>query len=122
MRGPRAAIARDATGSTVHARGGKDVPGCEDCHGKHAIRKAQDPKARTFRLNIVEVCLKCHEDKVIEEKYGLPDQQVMAAYRESVAGAPGWARLPVGPQDPEDHRPPFEGMREEDPQTLLAVP
>ncbi|HJX72722.1 MAG TPA: hypothetical protein VJ307_01095 [Candidatus Deferrimicrobiaceae bacterium] len=75
-----------STHGIVHAKGVKDVPGCEDCHGKHAIRKAQDPKARTFRLNIVEVCLKCHEDRVIEEKYGLPDQKVMAAYRESVHG------------------------------------
>jgi hypothetical protein len=75
-----------STHGIVHAKGVKDVPGCDDCHGKHDIRKAQDPKARTFRLNIVEVCLKCHEDKVIEEKYGLPDQKVMAAYRESVHG------------------------------------
>ncbi|MGZ8432078.1 MAG: hypothetical protein ACXWWW_08990 [Candidatus Deferrimicrobiaceae bacterium] len=75
-----------STHGIVHAKGVKDVPGCEDCHGKHDIRKAQDPKARTFRLHIVEVCLKCHEDRVIEEKYGLPDQKVMAAYRESVHG------------------------------------
>jgi hypothetical protein len=70
----------------VHAKGIHDVPGCDDCHGKHDIRKVQDPKALTFRLNIVEVCLECHEDQVIEEKYGLPNQKVMAAYRESVHG------------------------------------
>ena len=28
----------------------------------------------------------CHEDRVIEEKYGLPDQKVMEAYRNSVHG------------------------------------
>ena len=75
-----------STHGIVSAKGNQDVPGCDDCHGKHDIRKAQDPKARTFRLNIVGVCLQCHEDKVIEEKYALPDQKVMAAYRESVHG------------------------------------
>src|SRR4030065_707434 len=65
-----------STHGIVHAKGVKDVPGCEDCHGKHDIRKAQDPEARTCLHNIVEVCLKCHEDKVMEEKYGLPDQKV----------------------------------------------
>ncbi len=75
-----------STHGIVHAKGNRDVPGCEDCHGKHNIRKAQDPEARTFRLNIVGVCLECHEDQVIEEKYGLPGQKVMAAYRQSVHG------------------------------------
>jgi hypothetical protein len=75
-----------STHGIVRAKGNRDVPACEDCHGKHDIRKAQDPKARTFHLNIVAVCLECHEDRVIEEKYDLPDQKVMAAYRESVHG------------------------------------
>ncbi len=75
-----------STHGIVHAKGIHDVPGCGDCHGKHDIRKVQDPKARTFRLNIVGVCLECHDDQVIEEKYDLPGQKVMAAYRESVHG------------------------------------
>ncbi len=75
-----------STHGIVHAKGIHDVPGCDDCHGKHDIRKAQDPEARTFRLTIIEVCLTCHEDRVIEEKYGLPDQKEMKAYRESVHG------------------------------------
>jgi hypothetical protein len=75
-----------STHGIVRAKGNRDVPGCDDCHGKHDIRRAQDPKARTFRLTIVSVCLQCHEDRVIEEKYALPDQKVMAAYRESVHG------------------------------------
>ena len=68
------------------AAGNRDVPGCGDCHGTHDIRKPGDPKARTFRLNIARVCLRCHEDRVIEEKYRLPDRKVMEAYRNSVHG------------------------------------
>lgn len=70
----------------AHARGIRDVPGCDGCHGKHDIRKVKDPKSRTFRLNIVAVCLACHKDRRIEEKYGLPGQKVMMAYEQSVHG------------------------------------
>jgi len=75
-----------STHGIAHAKGIQDVPGCDDCHGKHDTRKVKDPKAHTFRLNIVGVCLECHDDRVIEEKYGLPGQKVMEAYRESVHG------------------------------------
>lgn len=70
----------------ARAKGIRDVPGCADCHGKHDVRRSQDPKARTFRLNIGEVCLRCHEDRAIEEKYGLPDRSMMTAFRNSVHG------------------------------------
>jgi len=70
----------------LHAKGVTDVPGCDACHGRHDIRKSKDPAARTFRLNIVATCLRCHKDRAIEQKYNLPDQKVMAAYEESVHG------------------------------------
>jgi hypothetical protein len=75
-----------STHGKAHARGVKDVPGCEGCHGKHDIYRVQDSRSRTFRLAIVGVCLKCHKDRAIEDKYGLPGQQVMAAYEQSVHG------------------------------------
>ncbi len=70
----------------LHAKGVKDVAACSDCHGKHDILKARDPKSKTFRLNIVGVCLSCHKDRAIEEKYNLPGQKVMEAYEQSVHG------------------------------------
>jgi hypothetical protein len=45
-----------------------------------------DPEARTFRLNIVGTCLRCHKDQAIEAKYNLPDQKEMTAYEQSVHG------------------------------------
>lgn len=81
--------AKSYAGSTHgqdRAKGARDVAGCADCHGKHDILKSKDPKSRTFRLNIVAVCLKCHNDRAIEEKYKLPGQKVMAAYEQSVHG------------------------------------
>jgi hypothetical protein len=69
-----------------HAKGAREAAYCSDCHGKHDIRKSRDPASRTFRLTIVGVCLKCHKDRAIEEKFGLPGQQVMEAYEQSVHG------------------------------------
>jgi len=70
----------------LRAKGVTDVPGCDGCHGKHDIRKPKDPAARTFRLNIVATCLRCHKDQAIERKYNLPDVKVMVAYEQSVHG------------------------------------
>ncbi len=81
--------AKSYAGSTHgrdRAKGATDVAGCADCHGKHDILKARDPKSRTFRLNIVAVCLRCHNDRALEEKYNLPGQKVMAAYEQGVHG------------------------------------
>ena len=75
-----------STHAKAYAKGIRDVPGCADCHGRHDIFKVKDSRARTFRLNIVAVCLKCHKDRAIEEKYHLPDQKVMVAYEQSVHG------------------------------------
>lgn len=75
-----------STHGQSRAKGNRDVPACDDCHGRHDILKPENPKARTFRLNIVPVCLTCHKDRVIEERYGLPDQEAMEAYEHSVHG------------------------------------
>ncbi len=75
-----------STHGKSRAKGALDVAGCDDCHGKHDIMRAKDPSARSFHLNIAAVCLKCHMDRAIEDKYGLPGQQVMEAYEKSVHG------------------------------------
>lgn len=76
----------ESTHGREWAQGNRDVPACDDCHGRHDILRPANPKARTFRLNIVSVCLACHKDRAIEEKYGLPGQEVMKAYEQSVHG------------------------------------
>ncbi len=42
-------------------RGDVFAPNCKDCHGKHAILSHKDPKSRTFRSNVLNVCGACHE-------------------------------------------------------------
>src|SRR5512134_1781783 len=50
-----------------HAKGEREAAWCPDCHGKHDIRKSQDPGSRAFRLNIVGTCLTCHKDRATED-------------------------------------------------------
>lgn len=66
--------------------GKKDVPGCTTCHGDHDILPVSNPRSRAFSLNIVNICLRCHEDEKIESEHGLPGISYMKAYRDSVHG------------------------------------
>jgi hypothetical protein len=67
-------------------RGEKDVPGCTVCHGEHDILPVANPKSRAFSLNIVDVCLNCHEDEKIDSAHALPGTPYIKAYRQSVHG------------------------------------
>jgi cytochrome b subunit of formate dehydrogenase len=44
----------------LHGNG--KAPGCVNCHGSHDMQKAFDPKARTNKLHIADVCGQCHTD------------------------------------------------------------
>lgn len=46
-----------------------DVPTCISCHGVHNI---ENPTSAYFRLNSPQICAKCHTDKKIMGKYGIP--------------------------------------------------
>jgi len=48
-----------------------DVPTCIDCHGVHNIA---DPTTNAFRLQLPQVCARCHTDPAIMDKYGISTQ------------------------------------------------
>jgi len=58
-------------GAALTQEGNTDVPTCIDCHGVHNI---VDPTTNTFRLQLPQVCAKCHTDPAIMGKYGIPTQ------------------------------------------------
>ncbi len=37
-------------------------PVCIDCHGVHAIKKADDPEGTVFQANLLQTCQRCHPD------------------------------------------------------------
>ena len=59
--------------ASVHGKGLQeghtDAPACADCHTAHAIA---DPTTARFRLSSPELCIRCHGNKELMAKYGIP--------------------------------------------------
>ncbi len=58
---------------------------CIDCHGSHDVKKASDPTADVYPLNVPKLCASCHSDPKLMEPYGIPTNQY-ALYQASVHG------------------------------------
>jgi nitrate/TMAO reductase-like tetraheme cytochrome c subunit len=58
-------------GAALTQESNTDVPTCIDCHGVHNI---VDPTTNTFRLQLPQVCAKCHTNTAIMIKYGISTQ------------------------------------------------
>jgi hypothetical protein len=58
-------------GAALTQEGNTDVPTCIDCHGVHNI---VDPTTNAFRLQLPQVCAKCHTNPAIMNKYGISTQ------------------------------------------------
>jgi hypothetical protein len=75
--------------TSVHGQklfaGDMQVAVCTDCHGVHDVKKASDPSAAVFPLNVPELCSSCHSDVQKMEPYGIPTDQ-FAVYQKSVHG------------------------------------
>jgi hypothetical protein len=58
---------------------------CTDCHGVHDVKKASDPTAKVYPLNVPALCASCHADADKMAPYGIPTDQY-AIYQQSVHG------------------------------------
>lgn len=58
---------------------------CVDCHGVHDVKKASDPTAAVYPLNVPKLCASCHADARLMEPYGIPTNQ-FEVYQASVHG------------------------------------
>jgi hypothetical protein len=58
---------------------------CTDCHGIHDVKKASDPTAAVYPLNVPKLCSTCHADQRLMDPYGIPTDQY-AVYQGSVHG------------------------------------
>ncbi len=52
---------QDGIHAQLVAQGNEKAAVCSDCHGKHDIRRASDPKSPIFKGNVPETCGKCHD-------------------------------------------------------------
>jgi Cytochrome c3 len=58
---------------------------CTDCHGTHDVKKASDPTAKVYPLNVPALCASCHSDANLMAPYGIPTNQY-DIYKQSVHG------------------------------------
>ena len=58
---------------------------CTDCHGTHDVKKASDPTAKVYPLNVPALCASCHANADYMAPYGIPTDQY-AIYAQSVHG------------------------------------
>lgn len=73
-------------GKNVIAKKSSDGPVCTSCHGSaHYIQPKSGRDSAVNHFNVVQSCGKCHEQKVMSEKYGFTEK-VMERYKESFHG------------------------------------
>ena len=52
-----------------------NAPTCATCHGTHHVLGADDPRSRTYPLNVAALCGSCHADpRIIGTYFGAADQ------------------------------------------------
>lgn len=64
---------RESIHKRALASGNTSAPTCQDCHGRHDIRKPSDPKSRVNKAEVPKMCGRCHID-------------IYSDYRESIHG------------------------------------
>lgn len=67
------------------AAGDGNVATCVDCHGVHGIKPVKDVQSPVYPSNVPKTCAKCHADKKLMAKYGLPGTE-FEEYAQSVHG------------------------------------
>lgn len=73
-------------GQSVINKKSSDGPVCTSCHGSpHAIQSKTSKESAVNHFNVVQSCGKCHEEKIMSEKYGF-SEKVMERYKESFHG------------------------------------
>jgi cytochrome b subunit of formate dehydrogenase len=65
----------------------KDAPTCEGCHGPtHLVRPHTDVASPTHKIQVAETCARCHADRALVERRGIPIPLAFQLYQRSVHG------------------------------------
>ncbi|MCB9247878.1 MAG: hypothetical protein H6613_04695 [Ignavibacteriales bacterium] len=69
------------------AKGKNLAPNCITCHNQHNILSSENPKSKTYKMNVPQLCGNCHKDgtKVSEIK-DINQRHVLENYSESIHG------------------------------------
>jgi len=65
----------------------KYAPTCKECHGTHEILKSDDPKSRTYKMNIPVLCGSCHKEGApVARAYNISEHNILENYSEGIHG------------------------------------
>ncbi|MBV5348556.1 hypothetical protein JZU61_02685, partial [bacterium] len=65
----------------------KYAPTCKECHGTHEILKSDDPKSRTYKMNIPILCGSCHKEGApVARAYNIGEHNILENYSEGIHG------------------------------------
>ena len=63
------------------------APYCSDCHSNHETKLKSDPRSRTFRANVPELCANCHrEGEKAAKRYKGEQHNIIQSYNMSIHG------------------------------------
>lgn len=72
-------------GGLLLERRNTDAPTCTDCHDAHTVLPPSDARSSVYPTKIPSTCARCHQDRDLMGKYGLPTDQ-LEEYRRSAHG------------------------------------
>jgi hypothetical protein len=72
-------------GHLLLERRNTDAPTCTDCHDAHTVLPPIDARSDVYPTKIPSTCGRCHQDRDLMAKYGLPTDQ-FEEYRRSAHG------------------------------------
>lgn len=77
---------KDSAHGIARRAGLEDSAVCTDCHGRHNIRRKDDPESTIYRANIPRTCARCHEDMRVVVKHHIHAEKPFQEYEQSVHG------------------------------------
>jgi len=66
--------------------GDRDAATCSDCHGKHDILPAKNPRSKVYPLLLPYTCGACHGDPELAKKHNIPIANAYQLYMDSIHG------------------------------------
>ncbi len=71
----------------AHANGIFLAPECKTCHGKHDILSPKNPKAKTYVMNVPNLCGSCHKEGTqVSALRNISQRHILENYKESIHG------------------------------------
>jgi cytochrome b subunit of formate dehydrogenase len=75
---------RASVHGTARGQGVPEAASCASCHGDlHAVRAHDDPESPTHWTRLTTQCARCHADRALVEKAGIPVVRPVEAYLQS---------------------------------------